>query len=135
MTCAILGDSIAVGIAAQNFNQCEVRARVGINSVDFANSIRSVQFYQDQVLISLGSNDYSSLNTHQALTDIRSRISANSRVTWLLSANNTHANHIAKQIAQSRGDRYIEVRDHVSVDRVHPTQTGYHRLSHAWRHN
>jgi len=128
--CAVLGDSIAVGVARSN-TEYLMQAVVGINSNDY-----SLRFQQDisanRVLISIGSNDSSDPRSESAMRRMRDRITAE-QVTWLLSPNNIRTSDIAKRIARERGDRIVEVRPFVGPDGVHPTTAGYHRLSSIWR--
>jgi lysophospholipase L1-like esterase len=128
--CAILGDSIAVGVAARN-PECRVQAVVGINSHDY-----SVRFSQNisanLALISIGSNDASDPRSAAAIRLMRDRLTAD-QVTWLLSPNNARTSDMVRRIARERGDRVIEVRPFVGQDGVHPTSAGYHRLSSIWR--
>ena len=128
--CAVLGDSIAVGIARLR-NTCQAHAVVGITSdayvSRFQNGVRA-----GHALISLGSNDGSDSRSETAMRLLRSRITAD-QVTWLLSANNQRTADLARKIAREHGDRVLEVRPVVGPDGVHPTTAGYFRLAAMWR--
>lgn len=127
--CAILGDSIAVGVS-YHLPQCFVNAEVGINSKNY--TPRILQLSANHVLISLGSNDPSNMNTLEYLIDLRKKITTKS-VTWLLSANQSGAHKHAQQVAELYGDRTISLKMYVGNDGVHPTVKNYKILSETWR--
>ena len=127
--CAILGDSIAVGVSQQR-PECIRMATVGISSMAYIQRFpRHVN--SGNILISLGSNDSSHVTTKTALETLRERV--HGQVTWLLSANNQAAHDIARAVAARFGDRVLEVRPVVSRDGVHPTTAGYRELANGWR--
>ena len=128
LECAILGDSIAVGVA-QHQKYCYRDAIVGINSHNFAKRITTIN--ADHVLISLGSNDSAKTNTDWHLLQIRASVAADT-VTWLLSANNASAHAAAKKVAEMFHDRVIEVKPFVGYDGVHSTITGYRSIADLW---
>lgn len=128
--CAIIGDSIALGVARNN-PACHAQAVSGITSRDHARTFVG-RISAGSVLISLGSNDGDSQHSERYLRDVRQRVEAGS-VTWLLSPNNERARVAVTAIARERGDRVIEIRPFVGSDRVHPTASGYHRISSIWR--
>ena len=126
--CAILGDSIAVGVAQQRA-YCYRDAVVGISSQSFLKRITVVN--ANHVLISLGSNDSASMATENNLQQVRAGVAADT-VTWLLSANNAKANAAARSVARAFGDRVIEIREWVGTDGVHPTAIGYKTIADKW---
>jgi lysophospholipase L1-like esterase len=128
--CAVLGDSIAVGVARLR-NTCQVQAVVGITSDVYVSRFRN-GVHAGQVLISLGSNDSSDPKSEAAMRLLRSRINAD-QVTWLLSANNQRTADIARKIAREHMDRVIDSRPFIGQDGVHPTASGYFRLAAMWR--
>jgi len=128
MDCAILGDSIAVGVAQQRA-YCYRDAVGGINSRAYLGHVANLT--ADHVLISLGSNDVASVDTQENLLALRQRIHATT-VTWLLSSNKIHAHDAAKRMAEKFGDRVIEVRPYVGSDGVHPTGKGYRAIADQW---
>lgn len=127
--CAILGDSIAIGVHHQRPG-CYHKAVSGISSMAY---IQRFQYpiHSNNILISLGSNDGNAIATKAALETLRERV--HGQVTWLLSANNQAAHDIAKAIATRFGDRVLEVRPVVGRDGVHPTTAGYRELANQWR--
>lgn len=127
--CAILGDSIAVGISYLR-PECYRMAVVGISSTTYIRRF-SQSVNSNKVLISLGSNDGNAIATRTALETLRERV--HGQVTWLLSANNQMAHDIARAVAAKFGDMVLEVKPVVSRDGVHPTPAGYRELSNQWR--
>ena len=91
LECLILGDSLAVGVG-QVRTECVTYAKSGINSYDYVN--RHVLYTKSNhkeaktVIISLGSNDYSSINTYEELLTLRQLVKAD-RVYWILPALST----------------------------------------------
>ncbi|BFL66222.1 hypothetical protein [Roseomonas mucosa] len=75
--CAVLGDSLAVG-AARHAPGCEVRARVGIGSAEFARTYAVAPVRADAVLISLGANDGGRADTLDHLATVRAAVVARS---------------------------------------------------------
>jgi lysophospholipase L1-like esterase len=128
--CAILGDSIAVGVHYQR-PECYYRAVSGISSSSFIRRFPD-RVSANKVLISLGSNDGNANDTRAALETLRGLIT-DGEVTWLLSANNPAAYDIARAIAVRYRDRVLEVGSVVGRDRVHPTAAGYRELANGWR--
>lgn len=127
--CAVIGDSIALGVARNN-PRCHAQAVSGITSRDHARTFVG-RVSANSVLISLGSND-GDANSERYLRAVRQRIESGT-VTWLLSPNNQRARSAVALIAREHGDRVIEIRPFVGSDRVHPTASGYHRISSIWR--
>jgi len=123
--CLILGDSIAVG--TQQFKQeCRAIARGGINSWQF-NRSNPGQFTSNTVVISLGSNDHPGVRTRKELEDLRKRISASSKVYWILPAIKPDIQDIVRDIAQQYGDTVLTI-PNLSKDGVHPSWAGYRQL-------
>jgi lysophospholipase L1-like esterase len=127
--CAILGDSLAVGVGISQ-PQCHINARVGITSQKFLIQYPTIM-QANKTLISLGSNDGVARYTEDSMRLVRNKITTG-EVTWLLSTNNQRAHDIAKKIAREFGDRIIESAPHISRDGVHPTSTGYYNISRQW---
>jgi len=123
--CLILGDSIAVG--SQQFKQeCRAIARGGINSWQF-NRTNPGHFDSNTVVISLGSNDHPGVRTRKELEDLRKRISASSKVYWILPAIKPDIQDIVRDIAQQYGDTVLTI-PNLSKDGVHPSWAGYRQL-------
>jgi lysophospholipase L1-like esterase len=81
----------------------------------------------DTVVISLGSNDGSGIDTMQALIEIRNRVKSK-KVMWILPANSKPIQNIVRDVATQYNDLVIEIKS-LSPDRVHPTMSGYKELA------
>lgn len=114
MSCLIVGDSIAVGLAAL-LNFCAVDAAIGIPSADVIGRVRPA----DTLIVSAGSNDPYSENLGANLRALRGR--ATGRVIWVLPANQA-AREIVVRVANERRDR--TVRFAAAADAVHPRAYG-----------
>ena len=121
--CAVLGDSLAVG-AARHAPDCEVRARVGIGSAEFARTYAVAPVRADAVLISLGANDGGRADTLDHLATVRAAVVARS-VTWILPARGDGARRAILAIARGLGDRIIETRAVTGGDGLHLTAQAY----------
>ncbi len=129
LECAIVGDSIAVGVS-RAMPQCQRIAIGNISSQTYAkNYTKDVK--ANRVLISIGSNDGVNVNSEQNMTTMRKRITG--KVTWLLSANNSKANEAAKKVAKAFGDNVLEVKPYVGPDKVHPNPAGYKNIVKDWK--
>lgn len=121
LTCAILGDSIAVGIA-QHRPECRRIAQVGITSQNW-NRRHNIRIEANEVIISLGTNDGNG-PTEASVRAIRSRIHAR-RVTWVLpamTAGHTHTTRVQaaiRQTASINGDRVVRIPS-LARDGIHP---------------
>lgn len=109
MTCLILGDSIAVGLA-QHRPECAVEAKVGVSAAAFV----ATRTNADDVIISLGSNDGS--DPTAALIRLREQIDAR-RVTWIVPA--VRWADQVRRVANLHGDVSITVM--AGRDGVHPS--------------
>lgn len=130
LECLIVGDSIAVGVS-QFRKECVSIAKVGINSRDWNRQNLDKLQPTKTLIISLGANDYSSLNTEEHLRTLRTRAQT-SRVFWLLPSNTLKPKQveIVKKIASEFGDFIINRPEaHISPDGVHPTSQGYKELA------
>ena len=132
LECLILGDSLAVGVG-QIRKECTTYAVSGINSYDYVN--RHVLYTQSNhkeaktVIISLGSNDYKSINTYEELVTLRQLVKAD-RVYWILPANKDLKRKNVQQVADKYKDIVIETRTKdLSSDGVHPTYKGYKAIA------
>jgi lysophospholipase L1-like esterase len=126
LECLILGDSIAVG-TAQFRPDCAVYAKSGINSHNWLNRNVGKNLTAKNVIISLGSNDHSSINTFHELMAIR-QITDASHVFWIQPANKPEVAEIVKIIAKNFGDTVLPI-PNLSKDGVHPTVEGYKELA------
>jgi len=124
VSCEIIGDSIAAGIAMYKHN-CEVHAQVGINSATWNRRWLVNNIAADHVIISLGSNDWDTTETRRALFVLRSHITA-ARVTWLIPAIKPDIRDVIERIALHNGDGMIDlIAFPRGTDHVHPTGAGY----------
>jgi lysophospholipase L1-like esterase len=126
LDCLVLGDSIAVGIA-QHRPECQVIAKVGINSKNWVNKNITKDLSAGTVIISLGSNDHKNINTLKELFAIRQVVSAKN-VYWILPAINPEIQEMVDIVADKFEDKVIRI-NKVSSDGVHPTTMEYKRLA------
>lgn len=132
LECLILGDSLAVGVG-QIRQECKTYARSGINSYDYVNRhimyTESINKIAKTVIISLGSNDYKSINTYEELDTLRQLVKAD-KVYWILPANKDMKRKNVQQVANKYNDIVIETRnEYLSSDGVHPTLKGYKKIA------
>ena len=132
LECLILGDSLAVGVG-QIRKECVTYAKSGINSYDYVN--RHILYtgtnhkVAKTVIISLGSNDYKSINTYEELQTLR-HLGKADRVYWILPAIKDTKRANVQKIAEKYHDVVIDSRDHeISADGVHPTYKGYKAIA------
>jgi len=126
LECLILGDSIAVGVA-QHRPECEVHAKVGINSRNYVDRNITKDFAANTVVISLGSNDPKNMKTLTELFALREVIYAK-KVYWIVPAANATAQEAVKIVADKFEDKILIIPT-VSKDKVHPTSKAYKQLS------
>jgi len=121
MACAIIGDSIAVGVA-HFLPQCTHQATVGITAERYSTQVHK---HNGLVIISLGSNLGANDEAH--LREVRSKQSGS--IVWLLPA--VRDRNLIRKIAAEYGDRIVDVRDGGAGFRhIHPNGKGYERLAH-----
>lgn len=121
--CAIVGDSLAVGIA-KHLRRCRRNARVGLPSDLIARRTRPTP--GSVVVISAGSNDAASPDLAANLRRIRRR-SMGRRVVWIAPAD-PRASRIVAQVATEHGDAVVQARSvPLKRDGVHPRD--YARLA------
>lgn len=126
LDCLILGDSIAVGVG-QFRPECEVHAKVGINSRNWVDRNITKDLAANTVVISLGSNDPKKMKTLQELFTLRQVVEAK-RVYWIVPAVNTEAQEAVKIVADKYEDKILLI-PQLSKDKVHPTTNGYKELA------
>lgn len=124
--CLILGDSIAVGTGLYR-PECKVLVQQGITSKgwNMANSISKLD--AKTVIVSLGSNDYSNINTYEELLALRKRINAE-KVYWIMPAIKPEIQEIIENIANANSDWIIQI-PYLSKDGIHPTMSGYRKIA------
>jgi len=124
VACAILGDSLAAGVAAFR-PDCLDDTRVGISTSAYLRA-HTTRVDAETVLISLGVNDNEAdPGTADRLAGLRMRITA-SRVFWILPARPDTTRQIVRDVAHAFGDRLIETRGFTGSD-------GLHLAPHAYR--
>ena len=130
LECLIIGDSIAVG-TKMFAPQCELQGKGGINSWQF-NRMYKGSFYDDTVIISLGTNDHKGVKTYDELFEMRQRVGAKN-VFWVLPHGNLNApqnlpiaqiQKIVTELAQYYGDTVLPINS-VQPDGIHPSWAGY----------
>lgn len=133
--CLIVGDSIAVGVAAVK-TECVSYAKSGINSKQWLNqNIGKTPLIAKSVIISLGSNDHKYVKTESELKTIRQLTKAD-KVYWILPAGNLKASEVSIQdiqtvvgkIAKEYGDTVLPI-TRLQKDGIHPSTAGYRELA------
>lgn len=135
LECLILGDSIAVGtndFLRKENKVCVSYSKGGINSWQWNKNHADKNLKSSVVVISLGTNDHSGVNTFKELSAMRARVSAD-RVYWIMPPCNDKfckpsVNDVVKIIAESRGDAIIQTQK-LQADKVHPSWSGYKELA------
>jgi len=115
MECAVIGDSIAVGV--NQHLRCEQLAVVGRTTSMQAGIMKWVN--RDFVVISLGSNDPMSPTLLQDLRRVRAHVVAD-KVVWLVPYNRNAARAVYR-VAEERRDGLVDLRLFDSKDKVHPS--------------
>jgi lysophospholipase L1-like esterase len=136
LDCLIIGDSIAVG-THQFKQECAAIAKGGINSWQWNKNYlknRPTDLGAEAVIISLGTNDHSGVNTFKELHYMRGRVNAK-RVYWIMPPCNdkfckNDVNDIVKIIANAYGDTIIGTQ-RLQKDAIHPSWAGYKELADA----
>lgn len=126
LSCLILGDSIAQGIA-QYRPDCQVYAKQGITSYRYNDLYLARGLNAENTVISLGSNDY--WRTERTLKELQTlRETLTGRVIWILPANSTHTQLAVRTVAAAFKDTILEIPETVR-DGVHPTLRAYRTLA------
>jgi hypothetical protein len=119
--CLILGDSIAVGIAAAlsalHPHGCDVRAKVGASTGSIAAMVPASSY--KWVLVSAGSNDPSDPQIAARLKQLRGVIRSR-QVIWIY-PRALGAAWTVYRVAHQNGDRTIGLTSLGSSDGVHPS--------------
>lgn len=114
MTCAIIGDSIAIGLALvmqAHGHFCDVAAQVGVSSKTVIEEVHDA----DVVVVSAGSNDPRNPKLFDNLVTIRSKIHGS--VIWIQPVNKRAADAVWK-VADQYGDSLLAFPP--GKDNVHP---------------
>jgi len=132
--CLIVGDSIAVG--TQQFRpECQLVGKAGINSWQWNKNYSKDVKPAETVIISLGSNDHSGVNTFEQLMKVRQRVEGK-RVFWILPHGNnpksgvdiSSIQSVVNIIAKNFGDTVLPI-TRVQADNIHPSWAGYKELA------
>ena len=127
VACAILGDSLAAGIAVFR-PECLADTKVGISTSAYLRA-HTTAVDAETVLISLGANDdATALGTADRLAGLRMHVTA-SRVFWILPARPETTRQIIRDIAQAFGDRLIETRGYTGSDGLHLSPHTYRSIA------
>lgn len=134
LECIIIGDSIAVGVAAYR-PDCVAYAKSGLSSVQFGTTYADRILEAKTVIISVGSNDHQYTPSNYEILKIRGRISAD-KVFWIMPQGNAkeantpieRVQQMVSKIANTMGDGVIHFTP--SPDGVHPTTKEYKRIAH-----
>ena len=130
MSCIIIGDSIAHGVADIR-KDCKSYTQSGISTLGWSHKwLKKIDFVADSVFISLGSNDqYGNFeDTVDELYKIRREIGEGRNVIWVLPAIKPWIQDIIVEIAYDYGDTVLQMTK-LSSDHVHPTMRGYKALA------
>ncbi len=121
MSCAVIGDSIAVGVAS-TMPECEQYPQIGLSAAAYVQRMSCHR--ADLAVISLGSNPGASDETYLRIV----RRCQTGRVVWLLPP--ARDRELVRAIAAEYGDAVIDVREGgATADRIHPSGAGYSLLA------
>ena len=130
LECLILGDSIAKGISDIR-KECVAYVKSGVNSHDYVNRflLNSNSNSAKHIIISLGSNDLSNIQTYEELDTLRQMVKAD-RVYWILPNIKETKRKQVWMVANKYNDMIIDARGYDrSQDTVHPTYKGYKNMA------
>jgi lysophospholipase L1-like esterase len=129
LECLILGDSIAEGLG-QIKSECAVAAKSGINSAMYVTYFTESPKTKTKVaIISLGSNDTSTVDTEENVTKLRKELNAD-KVYWILPSPKKKSLQRLTiiRVANKFGDWFLEIPE-LSEDKIHPTFSAYKHLA------
>ena len=125
--CAILGDSLAQGVALLR-PDCLSDTRVGISSASYV-SAHVVSVTVQTALLSLGVNDGPpTVETVKHLLTLRRGVRSQ-QVYWMLPARSDETRGMIQVIARIHGDTVIETRGSTGPDGLHLTGSAYRRVA------
>ena len=125
--CAILGDSLAHGVALLR-PDCLSDTKVGISSASYVSG-HIVSVTAQTALLSLGVNDGPpTVETVKHLLKLREGISAQ-HVYWMLPARSTETRGLIQVIARMHCDTVIETRGSTGPDGLHLTGPAYRHVA------
>lgn len=131
LACLIIGDSIGVGTKMFAPKECVSYSKGGWNTWQWNRKWGNTPLEAKKVVISLGTNDHSGVNTYKELNKIRHRIRSQN-VVWIMPPCNQKfckpkVNAVVQQIAAEHTDTVIKT-DAVQPDHIHPSWRGYKEL-------
>ena len=127
VTCAILGDSLAAGVAAVRSDCCS-DTQVGITSTRYA-AAHLMVVTADIALVSLGVND-GAPSRKRAENLFRLRAGVQSRqVYWMLPARPAATRALIHQLAHTFGDKLIETKGFTGQDGLHLPASAYRTIA------
>lgn len=130
MSCLIIGDSIAQGVADIR-KDCRSATQNGVGTLAWSRKyLEKIDLVADTVFISLGSNDrYERLeDVADELYHIRADIGYDHAVIWVLPAIKPWVQDLIMEVSYEYGDTVIQMVN-LSKDGVHPTAKGYKALA------
>ncbi len=126
LLCAILGDSLAAGVAMTR-RDCMSDTQTGIASQAYA-AAYTMRVSAATVLISLGVNDGPpTIGTVRHLTDLRAGVSGR-HVYWLMPARPELTRSLIQALAAAHGDQVIETWGAAGPDGLHLSRKAYHAI-------
>jgi lysophospholipase L1-like esterase len=126
IACAILGDSLAAGVALYR-HDCVADTKMGITSSVYA-AAHTMRVNADTVLISLGVND-GIADRQTAANLVRLRVGVHARrVYWILPARPEATRRLIRAIAQICSDRLIETKGYTGADGLHLSGQAYREI-------
>lgn len=130
--CLVLGDSIAVGVAQQR-PECVAYATGGLNTWQWNKKYDNKELNARTVIISLGTNDHSGVNTYKELSGLRADIPQHSKVFWIMPPCNDKfckqsVNDVVAILAKNYGDIVLTTK-RLQADAIHPSTAGYKELA------
>jgi lysophospholipase L1-like esterase len=131
LACLIIGDSIGVGTKMFAPKECVSYSKGGWNTWQWNRKWGNTPLEAKKVVISLGTNDHSGVNTYKELNKIRHRIRSQN-VVWILPPCNQKfckplVNAAVQQIAAEHTDTVIKTNS-LQPDHIHPSWRGYKEL-------
>ncbi len=131
LACLIIGDSIGAGTKMFAPKECVSYSKGGFNTWQWNRKWGNTPLKAKKVVISLGTNDHSGVNTKKEFTKIRTRIKVGN-VVWIMPPCNKGfckpgVNAAVKEIANKYGDKIIST-SYVQPDNIHPSRRGYKDL-------
>jgi hypothetical protein len=114
--CAIVGDSIALGIGTE-MQGCTVNAALGIPSAEIIGRVEDAAV----LVVSAGSNDSRNPQLEENLRVIRERAHDAKSVIWIAPADPRAAQAVLN-VARSHGDKVVHFKPR--ADHIHPASYG-----------